>query len=135
MTKKSSKQQSKQPSAANVGHLATIQSSSHPTSNSGVDTDPLAVTQLSFFNFITIATTEDIKEALELIATTSEGENLIYLWERAYKDGYESGRKSLLRSLEKNLEDRFEKGVEKRLDLGREEGYTVAKEAFNRMLA
>ena len=82
MAKKSSKQQSKQPSTANVGHLATVQPSSQLTSNSGVDTNPPAITQLSFFNFITIATTENIKEALELMATTLEGENLIYLWER-----------------------------------------------------
>ena len=44
MAKKSLKQQSKRPSTANVGHLATEQSSSQPTSNSGVDTNPPAVT-------------------------------------------------------------------------------------------
>lgn len=88
-------------------------------------------TQFSFFNFITIANTEDIKKFLRLAATTTEGENLKYLWERAYEDGYENGRKSLLRNLEIKMEDKFEEGIEKGMSLGREEGYTVAKEGFD----
>ena len=63
---------------------------------------------LSFFNFITITTTEDIKKALELIATTPESANIIYLWERAYEDGYEKGRKSLLQNLEGKMEEKFD---------------------------
>jgi hypothetical protein len=88
-------------------------------------------TCLLFFNFITIATTNDIKKFLEFAATTSDGENLIHLWERAYDDGYESGRKSLVRRLEMEMEDKFEEGVERGMNLGHEEGYNVAKEGFD----
>jgi hypothetical protein len=73
-----------------------IATTSQPASTSQVDAH--TSTRLSFFNFVTIATTESIKYFLALAATTRDGENLLYLWERAYKDGYKSGKRSLLRS-------------------------------------
>ena len=131
MAKKSSKQQPRQPNAANIGDTVTIQTTNQPDNAPPVDAH---ATRLSFFHFITIATTEDIKKFLAFTATTPEGENLEYLWERAYEDGYKNGRKSLLQSLERNLEEKFEKGVEKGMDLGREEGYTIAKEGFDEIM-
>jgi hypothetical protein len=104
---------------------------SQPASTSRDDVHTPVTTQFSFFNFITIANTEDIKKFLRLAATTTEGENLKYLWERAYEDGYENGRKSLLRNLEIKMDNKFEEGIEKGMSLGREEGYTVAKEGFD----
>ena len=95
---------------------------------------PLAATSqhsVSFFDFITLATTEDIRRFLKLAGTTTESKNLENLWRRAYGEGYEKGRKSLLQGLEKKLEESFEKGVERGKDLGQEEGYTVAKEGFD----
>jgi flagellar biosynthesis/type III secretory pathway protein FliH len=74
---------------------------------------------------------KDIRNFLELAATTREGENLISLWDRAYDIGYENGRKSLLRSLEEKMEEKYEEGVERGMGLGREEGYTVAKGGFD----
>jgi hypothetical protein len=134
MAKKKSNQQPKQLNAANVGETekaSTTTAANHPTSIPPVDAHAPATTRLSFFNFLTIATTENVLAFLELAATTPEGANLERLWERAYEEGYEKGRKSLLRNLERKMEERFEEGVERGKDLGREEGYTVAKEAFD----
>jgi hypothetical protein len=128
MGKKNQKQQPKQLNATNLGDTATAPITTE------VNTHAPAVTRLSFFNFITIATTDNIKKFLEFAATTPDGENLEHLWERAYEDGFENGRKSLLRNLERKLEDKFEEGVEKGMNIGREEGYTVAKEAFDELI-
>jgi hypothetical protein len=135
MGKKNPKQQPKQPNAANLGDTATAPITAEIIAGtSQVDTHAPAITRLSFFNFITIATTDNIKKFLEFAATTPDGENLEHLWERAYEDGFENGRKSLLRNLERKLEDKFEEGVEKGMNIGREEGYTVAKEAFDELI-
>ena len=141
MGKKGLKKQPKQPNAANYGDPATAQgitpslitsiTTDQPTSTSQVDSHAPATTRISFFDFITLATTKDIKEFLKLASTTPEGENLGYLWRRAHGEGYEKGRKSLLQDLNKKMEDKFEEGVERGMDLGREEGYTIAKEAFD----
>ena len=138
MGKKGLKKQPKQPNAANYGDPATAQgitpslitsiTTNQPTSTSQVDSHAPATTRISFFDFITLATTKDIKEFLKLASTTPEGENLGYLWRRAHGEGYEKGRKSLLQDLNKKMEDKFE---ERGMDLGREEGYTIAKEAFD----
>jgi hypothetical protein len=128
MAKKSSKNQPKRPTMANLDNEAQpATKTATPADTSHVNEHAPAATRLSFFNFVTIATTKDIKEFLELAATTLEGENLLYLWERAYEDG----RKAVLRNLEKKLEGKYEEGVERGMDLGREEGYNVAKEGFD----
>jgi hypothetical protein len=139
MAKKSSKNQPKQSNATNHGDTVTqsvpITSNiitNQPANAPQVDAQSQAITRLSFLNFITIATTEDIKKILTFAATTSEGKNLLHLWERAHKDGYERGRKSLLWNLESKMKEKFEEGVQKGTDLGREEGYLVAKEGFDR---
>jgi hypothetical protein len=43
-------------------------------------------------------------------------------------------KKSLLQNLEKKMEKNFDEGVARGMDLGREEGYTIAKEAFDKMI-
>lgn len=109
MAKKSAKNRLKQPIVANledaaVKEVATTHTTplttttSQSVSASQVYTDESATTCLSFFNFLTIAITENIKEFLELAATTPEGANLKQLWERAYEEGYKKGRKSLLQN-------------------------------------
>jgi hypothetical protein len=128
MGKKNQKQQPKQANAANIG---TTTATNQPASTPHIDVHALATTQHSFFDFITLATVEDVKKFLTLASTTSEGKNLECLWRRAYEEGCEKGRKSLLRNLERKLEEKFEEGVERGMNLGREEGYTVAKEAFD----
>jgi flagellar biosynthesis/type III secretory pathway protein FliH len=90
-----------------------------------------ATSQLSFFDFITLATTEDIKKFLTLASTTPEGKNLENLWRRAHGEGYKKGKISLLQDLEKKMEHKFEEGVDRGMDLGHEQGYTVAKEGFD----
>jgi hypothetical protein len=114
---------------AGAGTSLATTTISEPRSTSQVDADTSAAitTHISFFDFITMATTEDIKKFLKLASTTPEGGNLENLWRRAHIEGYEKGRKNM----EKNMEDRFEEGVRKGMDLGHEEGYTVAKEAFD----
>jgi hypothetical protein len=135
MAKKSAKNRPKQPTTANFDDAAVKEvTATHTTplaSTPQVDAHAPATTRLSFFNFITVATTKDIENFLELADTTQESDNLRYLWERAYEDGFENGRRSLLQNLGKKMEDNFEEGVRRGMDLGREEGYTVAKEAFD----
>jgi hypothetical protein len=113
--------------------MAKKSSKKQPASTSGVDANAPA-TRLSFFNFITIATTEDIENFINIAATTPEGENLKYLWERAYKEGFENGQKVIqptLQRIGKKLEEKFDKGVARGMDLGREEGYMLAKQGFD----
>ena len=55
MANKSSKQQPKQPNAANIGHTATRPTTSQPAYTSEVDTHAPESTHLSFFNYITVA--------------------------------------------------------------------------------
>ena len=134
MAKKKSKQQPKQPNEANLDDAATVPTTSVTTTSQSASTsrdDVYATTQILFFDFITLATMEDIKRFLKLASTTPEGENLGTLWRRAHGEGYEKGRKSLLQDLEKKMEEKFEEGVERGMNLSREEGYTVAKEAFD----
>jgi hypothetical protein len=137
MAKTSSKKQPKQPNVANVGDTVTAQSittspitsttADQPTITSQIDSHTPATTHVSFFDFITLATTEDIKKFLKLASTTPKGENLENLWRRAHMEGYKKGRKSLLQDLKKKMEDKYEEGVERGMNLGREQGYTVQK--------
>jgi hypothetical protein len=98
MAKKSSKNQPKRPSTADFDNAAppAVTTINQPAST-------------SFLNFITLATTEDIKKFLRFAATTPESVNLFYLWKRAYDEGFQKGRKSLLQ----NLEGRWRKNLKK----------------------
>ena len=145
MAKKKSKQQLNHPNAANISHTATAETTDQPASTSRDDVYTPAISEASelsnhhsdsesFFDFITLATIEDIRSFLQLASTTPDGKNLENLWRRAHGEGYEKGRKSLLRNLEKKMEDKFEEGVERGMNLGREQGYTVAKEGFDSII-
>ena len=85
MAKKGSKNQPKWPNAANIDDTVTIPvtatTTSQPVSAPQVNAHAPARTQLTFLNFINIATTDNIKKFLEFAATTTEGENLLYLLE------------------------------------------------------
>ena len=127
MAKKSLKHQSKSANAATTD--PAIIEEPAPT-----EITAPATKQLPFFDFITLATTEDIKKFLKLMNTTLEGKNLENLWRRAYGEGYEKGRKVALLDLETEMKDRFREGIAKGMDLGREQGYNVAKEAFDEII-
>lgn len=138
MAKKSPKNQLKRPSTADFDNAAppaiTTVTTSQPASTPQADDAHVpTITQLSFkfSDFLTIANKEDIKKFLRFAATTPEGANLIYLWKRAYDEGYQNGRKAVLQDLGRKMEEKFEEGVQKGMNLGREEGYTVAKEGFD----
>jgi hypothetical protein len=130
MAKKSSK---KQPNATNHGDTASVPVTTSIVTNqpANISQDAPAKTRLSFFDFITLATTEDIKNFLKLASTTSEGGNLGNLWRRAHAEGYKKGRKA---ALETETKDKFREGIAKGMDLGREQGYNVAKEAFDEII-
>jgi flagellar biosynthesis/type III secretory pathway protein FliH len=137
MGKKSPKKQQKQPSMADFDNTAppAVTTTSQPASNPQVDNAHApTTTQLSFRDFLTIANTEDIKKFLRVAVTTPEGANLFYLWKRAYDEGHQKGRKTLLENLERKMKEKFEEGVERGMNLGREQGYTIAKEAFDKMI-
>ena len=131
MAKKSLKIQPKWPSVTNLDNAALPAiTTNQPASNTQTNIQASA-THHSFFNFVTLATPDDIKIFLNFAATTPEGQNLAHLWQRTYKYGYKNGKKSLLQNLERKMEEKFEEGVARGMDLGREEGYTVAKQGFD----
>src|SRR5882762_2842813 len=128
MTKKKSKQQPK-PNEAKLDDAATVSTASVTTTSQPANAS--RDDALTFLTFIANTTAQDIREFLKLAATKPEGGNLMYLWERAYEDGYVKGKKSLLQNLEGKLGEKFEEGLKRGMDLGREEGYTIAKEGFD----
>ena len=124
MAKKKSKQQPKQPNSAN-GIDTTEIITSMPTT---------APTHISFCDFIKLADIDTINDFLSTTTTILESQNLEALWKRAYKEGYERGRKSLLEDIRREMEDMYDEGLARGKDLGREEGYMIAKEAFDSMV-
>ena len=94
-------------------------------------------TRIAFRDFIELADVDTINTFLAATTSTLESVNLELLWKRAYKEGLENGQKAIqpiLQRVRGKLEEKFEKGVARGMDIRREEGYTVAKEAFDRML-
>jgi hypothetical protein len=94
-------------------------------------------TRVAFRDFIELADVDTINTFLAATTSMLESENLELLWKRAYKEGFENSQKAIQPILQRvggKLEEKFEKGVARGMDIGREEGYTVAKEAFDRML-
>jgi hypothetical protein len=94
-------------------------------------------TRVAFRDFIELADVDTINTFLAATTSTLESENLELLWKRAYKEGFENSQKAIqpiLQRVRGKLEEKFEKGVARGMDIGREEGYTVAKEAFDGML-
>ena len=147
MAKKSTKKQLKQPNVSyttSISDTAASQIITTPPVTSTVANQPISIpqtdtqapttTQRSFFDFITLATTEDIKKFLKLANTTLGGKNLENLWRRAHAEGYKKGRKVALKDLEAGLKDKFREGIAKGMDLGREQGYNAAKEAFDEVV-
>ena len=88
-------------------------------------------THVAFRDFIKLADITTINCFLATATSTLESENLEALWKRAYEEGYDNGRKAMLLNLGVKLEEKFEEGVRRGMDLGREEGYTVAKQGFD----
>jgi hypothetical protein len=94
-------------------------------------------TRVAFRDFIKLADIETVDCFLAAATSTLGSENLEALWKRAYKEGFENGQRAvqpILQRVGRKMEEKFEKGVARGMDLGREEGYTVAKEAFDGML-
>ena len=88
MGKKSSKQP-KQPNVASLSDTTVtmaVTTISQPTNTSLDDIHVPAETQLTFFTFITNATTQNIREFLKVAAMAPEGKNLMHLWSRGFKD-------------------------------------------------
>jgi hypothetical protein len=120
----------------NKGKIA-MPTSAHTKSSPPANIITAPTTEISpplhvvFRDFIKLADINTITCFLTTATSTLESENLEALWKRAYEEGYENGRKSLLPDIGRKLEERFEEGIERGMDLGREEGYTVAKEGFD----
>jgi hypothetical protein len=135
MAKKSSKQPLKQPNVANEADTSLlVDTDSMPTTLPDVTLSP---TQITFHDFIKLADIDTINTFLTATTFTSESENIKLLWERAYEEGYENGRNVALPVLHRvrtKLEEKFEHGVKRGMDLGREEGYNIAKGAFDKMV-
>jgi hypothetical protein len=132
MGKKNHKQRSEQPNTISEpltdtsSTETTVDATSLPTlsNTSRDDMHTPAETRITFSTFIAVATMKGITDFLELAVMTPEGENLVNLWERAFSEGYECGRRSLLQNLKEKMEKKFEEGVE--------EGHTTATEEFDK---
>ena len=125
MAKKNLKQQRKRPNSANG--IDTTEITPTPT------TAPTH-TGIAFRDFIKLADIDTINVFLTTTTSISESENLEALWKRAYEEGYERGRKMLLEDIRGEMEVMYDEGLARGKDLCREEGYTIAKEAFNNMV-
>jgi hypothetical protein len=110
-----------------VTETTTNLSESHPD-------DTPSRTNVAFRDFIKLADIDTINSFLSATTSILESENLEVLWKRAYEEGYERGRKMLLEDIRREMEDMYDEGLARGKDLGREEGYTIAKEAFDNMV-
>jgi hypothetical protein len=133
MAKRNFKQQPKRSNTAD--HVNAKEITSTPTTASvTVPTISQTITtpiHVAFRDFIKLADINTINTFLATATFTLESENLEVLWKRAYEEGYKNGRKAVLQDLGGKLEEKFEEGVARGMDLGREEGYTVAKKGFD----
>jgi hypothetical protein len=66
-----------------------------------------------FREFIEIADLETIKIFLSTTFSVPESENLELLWNRAFEEGYTTGRRTLLSTLDKKLDEADERGYER----------------------
>ena len=134
MAKKSSKHPPKRPIMANQADTSLLVDTDSATTPPDVTLSP---THIAFRDFIKLADIDTINTFLTATTSTSESENLKLLWERAYREGFENGQKAIQPILHRvgvKMKEKLEKGVARGMDLGREEGYMVAKEAFDSML-
>ena len=115
--KKSSKKRTTAPDAATTspanGTASTVSESTSACYN--------------FRRFLEIADRKTIAQFCTWAAATSDGENLRLLWTRALDEGEKLG---IIEEKRLGLKE----GIEKGMNLGREEGYWLAKNAFDDIL-
>jgi hypothetical protein len=144
MAKKTLKNRPKQPTSSNTtisrdttptetATAAIDVNTDLPTITTQTNTSTPAETRQTFSKFIAVAPITNIAHFLKLAATKPDSENLIELWERAFNEGYESGRISLLESLEEEMKERVDEGIEKRKGCRPCGGIQVAKEEFDKV--
>ena len=134
MAKKSSKHPPKWPIMANQADTSLLVDTDSATTPPDVTLSP---THITFRDFIKLADIDTINTFLTATTSMSESENVKLLWERAYREGFENGQKDIQPILHRvgvKMKEKFEKGVARGMDLGREEGYNIAKGAFDKMV-
>ena len=134
MAKTSLKNQLKQQNMANTTGSLLVNTDLATTTKIIPPDVTSSPTHVTFHDFIKLANIETINHFLVAATSTLESENIETLWKREYDEGYKNGRKSVLQDLGRKMEGKFEEGVMRGKDLGCEEGYMIAKEAFNRMV-
>jgi hypothetical protein len=137
MAKKGLKNQTKRPIVANRTDTSLLVDTDSAATTESSPLDMLSPTRVAFRNFIELADVNTINIFLAATTSTLESENLEALWKRAYKEGFENGQKAIqpiLQRVGRKLEEKFEKGVARGMDLGREEGYTIAKGGFDNIV-
>ena len=126
MTKKGPKNQPKRSSTANAApaeksvQAASIRTDSEiitattTTRSTPANTCPeTQAARQKFREFIEIANLETIKIFLSTTFSVPESENLELLWDRAFEEGYDAGRRKLLSTLDKKLDEADERGYER----------------------
>jgi len=101
---------------------ATSTPSPAPNAASPVNAPAPAIANcIAFRTFIELADLESIKHFLTTAASTPEGRNLEYLWDRAF----EEGQRALLQRLDKKLNDADDRGYSRGFEEGQSSKFNV----------
>ena len=129
MAKKTSKHQSKPANTANLSNTVTVPTSATPVTEdiapvtttappSASQSDPVS----SSAPYKPITDNVSIERLVSLAKDSPPDSALGIVWNRAYEEAYQNGRKEVLQDLRKKLEDKFKEG--------RKEGVKEGKDLY-----
>src|SRR5271168_2446188 len=94
-----------------LANTSALERNNHMDSPSNNTSSSASATRTEFRNFIELADSETIKHFVTIAASSPEGENLKFLWARAFKEGLVAGH-ALYGRTEEKLKEAHELGYE-----------------------
>src|ERR1700678_944870 len=94
-----------------LANTSALERNNHTDSPSNNTSSSASATRTEFRNFIELADSETIKHFVTIAASSPEGENLKFLWARAFKKGLVAGH-ALYGRTEEKLKEAHELGYE-----------------------
>src|SRR5271168_1828805 len=94
-----------------LANTSALERNNHMDSPSNNTSSSASATRTEFRNFIELADSETIKHFITIAASSPEGENLKFLWARAFKEGLVAGH-ALYGRTEEKLKEAHELGYE-----------------------
>src|SRR5271168_3273196 len=94
-----------------LANTSALERNNHTDSPSNNTLSLASATRTEFRNFIELADSETIKHFVTIAASSPEGENLKFLWARAFKEGLVAGH-ALYGRTEEKLKEAHELGYE-----------------------